>query len=80
MYQAGFAIFSSTEAKLHDLEVCFIATSKIIDWHGIQIGTFSHFNHTKILVPFSDLCRQPLSTCSRAACWEDVLSFVCDIF
>ena len=27
------------------------------DWRGIQIGTFSHFNHTKIHVQYSVLCR-----------------------
>ena len=29
MYQADFAIFSSKEVKLHDLLVCFIATSNV---------------------------------------------------
>ena len=49
-YQPGFAIFSSMEIKLRELEVCFIAKSKIFDWRRIQIGTFSHLNHTKIHV------------------------------
>ena len=53
----GFAIFSSTVLKLRGLDVCFIATSKIYDCLSIQIGTFSHFIHTKIHVHFSDLCR-----------------------
>ena len=45
------------EVKLRKLEVCFIAKSKIFDGRGIQIGTFSHFNHTKIHIFFLDLCR-----------------------
>ena len=53
----GFAILSSTVLKLGDLEVCFVATLKIYDCLSIQIGTYSHFNHTKINVHFSDLCR-----------------------
>ena len=52
MYQSGFAIFSRKEVKLRELEVCFIATLKIFDWRGIQIGKFSHFNHTKMHTAF----------------------------
>ena len=51
----GFLIFSSTVLKLRDLDVCFIATSKIYDCLSIQIGKFSHFIHTKIHAHFSDL-------------------------
>ena len=40
IYQAGFAIFSSTVDILLDLKVCFIATSKLYDWRRIQIYMF----------------------------------------
>ena len=40
IYQAGFAIFSSTVDILLDLKVCFIATSKLYDWRMIQIYMF----------------------------------------
>ena len=40
------------EVKLRKLEVCFITKEKIFDGRGIQIGTFSHFNHTKIHTHF----------------------------
>ena len=39
-YQADFATFSSTEVKLGDLEVCFIATSTLYDWRRIQKDLF----------------------------------------
>ena len=39
-YQADFATFSSTEVKLRDLEVCFIATSTLYDWRRIQKDLF----------------------------------------
>ena len=39
-YQAGFAILSSTDVKLCDYKVCFIATSKLYDWRRIQIDMF----------------------------------------
>ena len=55
--RTGFAILSSTVLKLGDIEVCFIATLKIYDCLSIQIGTYSHFSHTKINVHFSDMCR-----------------------
>ena len=79
MYQAGFAIFSSTEVKLRDLEFCFIATSKLCDWRGIQIGIFSHFSHTTIYI-FQICADTPLTTRSRATWWQDVPSWLCDIF
>ena len=57
MYQARFAIFSSTVIYLRDLEVCLIATSNIYDCISIQIGICLHFNHTKMHVPISGVCR-----------------------
>ena len=68
-YQPGFAIFSSMEIKLRELEVWFIAKSKIFDLRGIQIGTFSHLNHTKIHVHFFRF----VQTRHFLHCW------VCDI-
>ena len=40
IYQGGFASFSITQVKVRDLEVCFIESSKLYDWRGIQIDMF----------------------------------------
>ena len=37
MYETGFVIFCSTVVSLRDLDVCFVATSKLYDWRRIQI-------------------------------------------
>ena len=46
-YQADFDTFSSTEDKSRDLEDCFIATSTLYDWRGIQIYIFVENFNTK---------------------------------
>ena len=47
IYQGGFATFSSTQFKVRDLEVCFITSSKLYDWRGIQIEMFVENFNTK---------------------------------
>ena len=45
IYQDGFATFCNTHVKVHDLEVCFIASLKL--WRGIQIDMFVENCNTK---------------------------------
>ena len=50
IYQGGFATFSNTHVKVRDLEVCFIASSKLYDWRVIQIDMFVENCNTKTCI------------------------------
>ena len=75
-YQADFATFSSTEVKLRDLEVCFIATSTLYDWHRIQKDLFVKIS--LVIRKYAFLgANRTIPTYSRAAGGQDVPSWVC---
>ena len=72
-YQADFVTFSSTEDKLHDLEVCFIATSTLYDWRTIQKDMF--VNISLVMRKYAFLgANRTLPTYSRADEGQDVPS------
>ena len=74
-YQAGFAILSSTEVSLHDIEVCFITTSTRM----IQIDVCLHFTCITKICIFVGADRA-LPSHSPATWWQNVPNWLCDIF
>ena len=78
-YQVDFATFSSTEVKLRDLEVCFIASSTLYDWRRIQKDMF--VNISLVIQKYAFFRSKQDTSYTQSCRWgQDVPSWVCEIF